>query len=1464
MKNFIITFFVFCNALLMQAQAPVANFIAITPTSGCGFLSVSFQDQSTGNPTSWDWDFGDGTTHSTLQNPTHVYSTNGTYTVKLKVTNAYGNNTFTRTNYIVVHKKPVANFSGVPLSGCQPLTVQFSDVTTVGDGPVSNWNWNFGDGYSSTAGNPSHTYTNPGTYNIILLVTDIYGCSANKTVNSYITVYPNPVAGFTSSNNTSCSSPATVDFTSTSTGSGLTYFWDFGDGNTSTVQNPSHQYTTGQYSVTLIVTNSNGCSDTLVMNNFVNIVVPVPNIAFAPNSGCKPFPVSFQCLNTGIASALWNFGDGGTSTALNPSHTYTNSGIYTITFSAVDTYGCPMDTQFTDTIEVYPTPVFNFSALDPVGCMVPFTVDFTADPGYVNYVWSFGGPDSANASNTYNAFGNYSVTLTVTDTNGCVGTLTKPNYVQIAPPPITFSADVLSGCVPLDVQFTSASGGAGTTYIWDFGDGSPVDTAVNPLHTYGDSGVFNVTLSIINAEGCTNTITMNNYIMAGLHPQVGFFAEDTIVCYSEMVAFHDSSSSFAESWYWAFGDGQFGNGPDPTHQYGDTGTFTVSLVATHNGCRDTLIKDDYIVIWPPIAAFSPSPALLCSYPDTVHFTDQSVGAETWLWTFADGGTDTVQNPDYVYNAPGSYMVELLVTNSNGCRDSIEVQVRVDEVFANFQSNIPEVCMYDPVVYSDLSTSYVTISNRAWTFGDGATSSGAPVSVSHSYNTAGVYDVTLLATDSWGCTDDTTITSIITVNQLPSPNFTPTTPLTGCTPLTVEFTDNSTAAAPAILTNWLWNFGNGSTSTVHPTVQYTYYTAGNYNISLTVTDSKGCDSTRIFYNYVQPTKPNPSFHTTHTNNVYCYSETVTFVNTSTAATSYEWDFGDGSPVSTLTNPTHTYVVDTTTVFTVTLVATDANGCDSAFSLNITVSMPFPDFTAPVVSTLCPPLVVDFSSLSSSDVTQYLWNFGDSVSGTSNTSTTANPQHVYYEPGDYDITLSVTNNFGCVVDTVFPLYVHVGGPTGEFTYAPLSGCAPLEVTFTTTNLNADSVRMVYGDGFSDFDTGSATYTHIYQTGNDYVPTMILYNYDDTTGVMTCQIMKQDTTNPIHVISGIPGFVASTPVCPNMPLQFIDQSVVFGTITSWDWDLGNGSVSTLQNPTTTYDTPGFYDVSLSITVEGICNYDTVVQDYVEVLSTPDVPIYFSHTAACGPVTTDFSVETDSLIYPAPVFFWDFNNGATSTDSLTTSSVFSNTGIYNVVLTVTYSNGCTMTDSVPVQIYANTIPEVSCNPQPNPVLAEVDAIMNNTTNTFGIPVEQLIWSWDLGDGTITDEYQPTHSYGVEGLYDIVLMAFTDSMCSDTAHCPLVVGELLNIPNVFTPNGDGFNDYFEIVYYGGLTMFDLSIFNRWGIEVFHSTDKDFQWDGTINGAEAASGTYFYIVKITTESGKSFEQNGTCTLIRED
>jgi len=504
------------------------------------------------------------------------------------------------------------------------------------------------------------------------------------------------------------------------------------------------------------------------------------------------------------------------------------------------------------------------------------------------------------------------------------------------------------------------------------------------------------------------------------------------------------------------------------------------------------------------------------------------------------------------------------------------------------------------------------------------------------------------------------------------------------------------------------------------------------------------------------------------------------------------------------------------------------------------------------------------MSSPDVSQWLWNFGDTLSGTANASSAANPQHVYNEPGDYDVSLTVTNTYGCVSDTMFPLYVHVGGPTGEFDYAPVSGCAPLLVTFNTFNLDADSVRIVYGDGFSDFDTGSAMYQHLYEIGGDFVPTMLLYNYDDTTGVMTCQILKQDTNNPIHVISGIPDFVASTPVCPNMSLQFIDQSQVFGTITSWDWDLGNGAVSTLQNPTTTYDTPGFYDVTLSITVEGICTYDTVKQMYIEVLSTPDVPIYYSHTADCGPVTTDFTVETDSLIYPSPVFFWDFGNGSTSNDSLSTSTIFNATGSYDVVLTVIYSNGCTMTDSVSFQIYANTVPDVSCNPQPNPVLAEVDVTLFNTTNTFGIPVEQLIWTWNLGDGNTSDQYQPVHSYSIEGLYDIVLIAFTDSMCSDTAHCPLVVGELLNIPNVFTPNGDGFNDFFEIVYYGELSMFDLVIFNRWGNEVFHSISKEYQWDGTINGSEAASGTYFYIVKITTESGKSFVQNGTCTLLREN
>jgi len=247
-------------------STPSANFSA-TPLSGTTPLSVTFTDTSTGSVASWSWNFGDGGT-STQQHPVYVYNSAGPYTVALTVTGPDGSDTKTQTNYITVSAPaPVANFSATPLSGTTPLSVTFTDTST---GSVASWSWNFGDGGTSTQQHPVYVYNSAGPYTVALTVTGPDG-SDTKTQTNYITVSaPAPVANF-SAKPTSGRAPLAVQFKDTSTGTVNSWLWNFGDGGTSTLQNPDHTYATeGSYTVSLTVTGPGG-SNTRNRTNYIKV-----------------------------------------------------------------------------------------------------------------------------------------------------------------------------------------------------------------------------------------------------------------------------------------------------------------------------------------------------------------------------------------------------------------------------------------------------------------------------------------------------------------------------------------------------------------------------------------------------------------------------------------------------------------------------------------------------------------------------------------------------------------------------------------------------------------------------------------------------------------------------------------------------------------------------------------------------------------------------------------------------------------------------------------------------------------------------------------------------------------------------------------------------------------------------------------------------------------------------------------
>jgi PKD repeat protein len=249
---------------------PATNFSG-TPLSGTVPLNVTFTDLSTGFPSQWAWAFGDGNT-STIKNPLHTYTAAGTYSVTLTASNAGGNNSVTKTGYITVTvPAPVANFSGTPLSGTVPLNVTFTDLST---GSPNQWAWAFGDGNTSTIKNPLHTYTAAGTYSVTLTASNAGG-NNSVTKTGYITVTaPAPVANFTATP-ISGTAPLGIQFNDTSSGTPTSWAWVFGDGGTSTLQNPTHTYsTTGTYSVTLTASNAGG-NNSITKTGYITVTIPV-------------------------------------------------------------------------------------------------------------------------------------------------------------------------------------------------------------------------------------------------------------------------------------------------------------------------------------------------------------------------------------------------------------------------------------------------------------------------------------------------------------------------------------------------------------------------------------------------------------------------------------------------------------------------------------------------------------------------------------------------------------------------------------------------------------------------------------------------------------------------------------------------------------------------------------------------------------------------------------------------------------------------------------------------------------------------------------------------------------------------------------------------------------------------------------------------------------------------------------
>ena len=541
----------------MVTTTPTAAFSSTVAGATATFTN------SSGNTTTYAWNFGDNTT-STAPNPTHTYAADGTYTVTLTATNSCGSTTFTQS--VVIVTPPTANFTANTTTGCAPLTVQFTSTSSA-NAQTFNWQFPGGTPSSSTAQNPTVVYNTAGTYSVTLTVSNAAG-NNTATQTNLIVVTTTPTTAFTST-----VAGATATFTNSSANA-TNFVWDFGDGSGGSQTNPSHTYAAdGTYIVVLTATNS--CGSTTYTQNVVIITSPNAGFTASTTTGCAALTVQFTDLSSGNTTAWnWTFPGGtpATSTAQNPTVVYSTPGVYDVTLVASTTAGSSTYTQ-PAFITVLGPPMASFTSTTN-GSTVSFT---NSSSNATSYLWNFGdGSTSSEVNPSHTYVGDSMYTVILTATNNCGSTTFTSGTDISSAPTAAFTVNSMMGCAPFTAQFTNQSSANATTYAWLFQGGSPATSAAaNPAVMWSQAGTYAVQLIVFNSSGSD---TASTSITVAALPAAAF----TMQAMGLSVVFSNTSAN-GVNYEWNFGDGTNSNVANPTHVYTAAGTYTVELTVS-NAC----------------------------------------------------------------------------------------------------------------------------------------------------------------------------------------------------------------------------------------------------------------------------------------------------------------------------------------------------------------------------------------------------------------------------------------------------------------------------------------------------------------------------------------------------------------------------------------------------------------------------------------------------------------------------------------------------------------------------------------------------------------------------------------------------------------------------------------------------------------------------------------------------------------
>jgi gliding motility-associated-like protein len=1458
---------------------PTLDFSA-SDSQGCTPTGISFTPKITGllaqNITSYSWALpGSSSPISTALSPSVVYSNEGSFDVTLTVTTNLGcTYVLQKTAYINVGNPITVSFQASTTNACRGAVIRMVN-NTVGMPLPGNFTWVLDSQAIITQGSLSSDtvyikFIDTGSYDIRLNYL-YHGCASFKSVPKYITVQP-PLASFISNDRVACTFPDTVAITSTSTlpATGInTYQWTVYDVNkvtvlfTSTLQNPTFIINKfGSFDVRLIVSNSNGCSDTLRTPNFFVVDTIKGDIYTFQNVACPGEPIFLHDITPKFSKAnsryRWtfysadsihtlNFSANGQDTISDPVVHYDTAGTYTIRMVIFNHLGCS-DTVIKNSFITVGLPTAKFTVSDSnicAGSTITFTQATTPPISTLNHYWRIQHKDSANITITgtgssfttvFTVPGIYNVTYRAS--NACSDSITKNNYINVSGVKGTFTSNTTTGCAPSTINFNSGidynfhfvNPSNTVSYLWSCapaGNGA-TSSGYNIISqgasatgiAFTENGTYLVYCKFTNSDGCSY-IDSTSAISINIGTRASFNISPVFCLYDTGYVVNDSKLN-PVSYTWS-SDGAmtflpYDTSTNPKIVFTSRGFHPITLVAKSiDGCTDTLTK--FLVITKPTSDFSTTDTAIICGPALVTFhSHSSLDVILSTWDFGDGSpplvsTDTVASHLYsIKNGRSSFNVRLVVQNNFGCVDTMTKQnyIKIIGPVPYFVMSNNKGC--EPLLVHIVDSSRFA-SRFSFYYGFGPLDSvniGDKLYTLASPNVLySVYKPYLFATDSTGaCFQLYQPTDSIVVYSRPKAYFY-VNDSADCAPLTVNFIDTSIAT-----TRWSWDFNNDGI--IDDTTQnpiYTYNVPGKYSVKLIVTNQFGCTDTMLKINYIESFElPVAKFIVSDT--TICPHAAVSFTNQSTSASPiirYHWDFGvPGSLADTsdIANPPP-FIYDVTGVYTVKLWIQTSTLCEDSLILTNRIV---------VFDSLPPsqPQIYYVTVVNDNDV-KIVWS-----KNTSPDFATYN----LYQAND-GVTFNIFQSINIVTDTTYQYNTGVNVKTQPYTYNmdALDRCnyrTALSTMHQTIYLNATTLtqnsNLVTWTGYKGWIPGSFVYK-LYR-GNTYAGTYKFtaqFSDVDTTFIDT-HLCDSDYYYYVEAVQATTNFVSRSNIdfnhppfyIPNVPVELIRSTVINDKEVLVEWD-----------------TSGPININRKIYLVDKMDPTGVYQNIAAVLSN-------------SYIDTKVDVHANSYTYRIRMEDYCGNIILPSNIGRTINLKVSKVD-YTVYLSWnSYGDWANNIQAYLVEYYdytSGTFQVIAVNP--NTDTGFIDTKLRNVDTAF--------------------------CYRVRALEDI--QAIPDTSLSNVA-CIQLEPKIM-IPNAFSPNGDGLNDIFYaqgifIRNLTGKTSLDylLRIYDRWGELLFETNDLTKGWDGTFNGQAMEPGVYVYDLTATAIDRQRFNYKGTFTLLR--